>query len=137
VSYLSTNDVIGDYPIEIGYTDYGDFGGIKFPRHFVQTEDGHPTFEITISEVKPNAAVTWDAPTNVQQPGPGLAFWGDGYNPPHGDDPCDPARASEQGIDLYRIITMNNLDVKTIAPAHGAAPKPFDNLKRAIGLLPP
>jgi len=27
--------------------------------------------------------------------------------------------------------------VKTIAPAHGAAPKPFDNLKKAIGLLPP
>src|SRR6059058_5086154 len=33
VVYLSTNEVIGDYPIEISYTDYGDFGGIKFPRH--------------------------------------------------------------------------------------------------------
>jgi hypothetical protein len=40
-------------------------------------------------------------------------------------------------IDLYRVITMNNLDVKTIAPALGAGARPFDNLKKAIGLLPP
>jgi len=26
--------------------------------------------------------------------------------------------------------------VRTIAPAHGAGPKPFDNLKKAIGLIP-
>ena len=32
---------------------------------------------------------------------------------------------------------MNNLDVKTIAPAHGAGPKPYDNLKKAIGIIPP
>ena len=40
-------------------------------------------------------------------------------------------------IDLYRVITANNLDVTTIAPAYGAAPKPFDNLKKAIGLISP
>src|SRR5258708_1390255 len=67
VSYLSTNDVIGDYPIEIAYSDYADFGGIKFPRHIVQTEDGHPTLDITVNDVKPNAAVTIAAPANVQQ----------------------------------------------------------------------
>jgi len=26
--------------------------------------------------------------------------------------------------------------VKTIAPAHGFGPKPYDNLKKAIGLIP-
>jgi glyoxylase-like metal-dependent hydrolase (beta-lactamase superfamily II) len=72
----------------------------------------------------------------VFMPGPGLAFWGDGYNPPEGDNPRDLGRTPEQAIDLYRVITMNNLDVKTIAPAHGVAPKPFDNLKKAIGLIP-
>ena len=66
-----------------------------------------------------------------------LAFWGDGYNPPEGNEVRDLGRTPEQGIDLYRVITMNNLDVKTIAPAHGAAPKPFDNLKKAIGLIAP
>jgi len=35
-----------------------------------------------------------------------------------------------------RFITVNNIDVRTIAPAHGVAPKPFDNLKKAVGLLP-
>ena len=67
MSYLSTNEVVGDYPIEIAYTDYADFGGIKFPRHIVQTEDGFPTLDITVSDVKPNAAVALDVPANVQQ----------------------------------------------------------------------
>jgi glyoxylase-like metal-dependent hydrolase (beta-lactamase superfamily II) len=296
VSYLSTNEVVGDYPIDIAYTDYADFGGFKFPRHIVQTEDGHPTLDITVSEVRPNAAVSVDVPANVQQtaappalrvtvdkladgvwyfgtpnahnwavefadhvvvvegigsearslavieeikkvipgkpiryvvnthahydhagglrtyvaqgatvvthetnkpffekawarprtlapdllsksprpatfetvsdkkvltdgtktieiyhmkgtshnvanlivymPKEGLVFWGDGYNPPEGSDPRDFVRTPEQAIDLYRIITANNLDVKTIAPAHGFGPKPYDNLKKAIGLLP-
>jgi glyoxylase-like metal-dependent hydrolase (beta-lactamase superfamily II) len=296
VSYLLTNEVVGDYPIEFAYADYADFGGIKFPRHIVQTEDGHPTLDITVSDVKPNAAVTVDVPANVQQatapplrvavdkladgvwtmsspnarnwvvefrdhvvvvegigsearslavmdeiakiipnkpiryvinthahydhagglrtypakgvtvvthemnkpffekvwarprtiapdllsksprpatfetvsdkkvmtdgtktielyhmkgtshnvanllvsmPNEKLLYWGDGYNPPEGADPRDPVRTPEQMIDLYRVITMNNLDVRTIAPAHGAAPKPYDNLKKAIGLIPP
>jgi glyoxylase-like metal-dependent hydrolase (beta-lactamase superfamily II) len=72
----------------------------------------------------------------VFMPKEGLLFWGDGYNPPEGTDPRDLARTPEQAIDLYRVITMNNLDVKTIAPAHGFGPKPFDNLKKAIGLVP-
>jgi glyoxylase-like metal-dependent hydrolase (beta-lactamase superfamily II) len=295
VSYLSTNDVVGDYPIEIAYSDYADFGGVKFPRHIVQTEDGHPTLDITVNDVKPNAAVTIAPPANVQQapapqlrvgvekladgvwyfttpnarnwavefadhivvvegigsearslaaieeikkaipnkpigyvinthahydhagglrtyvaqgvtvithemnkpffekvwarprtiapdslskapkaatfetvsdkkvltdgtktielyhmkgtshnvanllvymPAEKLLFWGDGYNPPAGDDPRDVVRTPEQMIDLYRAITLNNLDVKTIAPAHGFGPKPYDNLKKAIGLIP-
>jgi glyoxylase-like metal-dependent hydrolase (beta-lactamase superfamily II) len=295
VSYLSTNDVVGDYPIDIAYTDYADFGGVKFPRHIVQNDDGFPTLDITISDVKANAAVALDVPANVQSapaptmsvsvdkladgvwyfgaatlrnwavefrdyivvvegigsearslavmdeiakvipnkpiryvinthahydhagglrtyvakgatvvthetnkpffekvwarprtiapdllskspkaatfetmsdkkvmtdgtktielyfmkgtahnvanlivymPQEKLVFWGDGYNPPEGDQIRDPARTPEQAIDLYRIITMNNLDVRTIAPAHGSGAKPFDNLKKAIGLLP-
>jgi glyoxylase-like metal-dependent hydrolase (beta-lactamase superfamily II) len=297
VSYLSTNEVVGDFPIDIAYTDYADFGGVKFPRHIVQTEDGFPTFDITVNQVKPNAAVAIDVPANVQQatppplrptvdkladgvwyfgtpnarnwavefrdhvvvvegigsearslavmdeiarlvpnkpiryvinthahydhsgglrtyvakgvtvvthernksffekvwarprtlapdllaksprpaifetvneggkkvltegtrtieiyhmkgtahnvanllvymPNEKLVYWGDGYNPPAGDDPRDIGRTPEQMIDLYRVITMNNLDVKTIAPAHGAGARPFDNLKKAIGLIP-
>jgi glyoxylase-like metal-dependent hydrolase (beta-lactamase superfamily II) len=297
VSYLSTNEVVGDYPIEIAYSDYADFGTIKFPRHIVQTEDGHPTLDITVGEVKPGAAVALEVPANVQQaaappaapriavekladgvwylttpnarswavefrdhvvvvegiggearslavmaeiakllpskpiryvinthahydhagglrtyvaqgvtvvthernkpffekvwarprtiapdmlsrspkpavfetlsdkkvmtdgtrtielyfmkgtshnvanllvymPSEKLLYWGDGYNPPEGSDPRDLARTTEQAMDLYRLITVNNLDVKTIAPAHGFGPKPFDDLKKAIGLLP-
>jgi len=71
----------------------------------------------------------------VYMPQEKLVFWGDGYNPPAGD-PRDLGRTPEQAIDLYRVITLNNLDVRTIAPAHGAGPKPFDNLKKQIGLIP-
>jgi hypothetical protein len=72
----------------------------------------------------------------VYMPVEKLVYWGDGYNPPAGSDPRDDGRTPEQMIDLYRVITSNNLDVKTIAPAHGFGPKPFDDLKKAIGLLP-
>jgi glyoxylase-like metal-dependent hydrolase (beta-lactamase superfamily II) len=296
VSYLSTNEVVGDYPVEIAYTDYADFGGVKFPRHIVQTEDGFPTFDITVAEVKPNAAVAIDVPANVQNAPPPalrvtvdkladgvwyfgtpnarnwavefrdyvvvvegigsearslavmdeiakvipnkpiryvinthahydhsgglrtyvakgatvvthepnkpffekvwarprtiapdmlsksprpatfetvsdkkvmtdgdktieiyfmqgtshnvnnllvympkekLVYWGDGYNPPEGNDPRDFGRTPEQMIDLYRVITTNKLDVATIAPAHGAGARPFDNLRKAIGVIPP
>jgi glyoxylase-like metal-dependent hydrolase (beta-lactamase superfamily II) len=296
VSYLSTNEVVGHYPVEIAYTDYADFGGVKFPRHIVQTEDGHPTLDITVDAVKPNAAVAIEVPANVRNAAPPalrvtvdkladgvwyfgtpnarnwavefrdyvvvvegigsearslavmdeiakvipnkpiryvinthahydhagglrtyvakgatvvthernkpffekvwarprtiapdllsktprpetfetvadkkvmtdgdktieiyfmqgtshnvnnllvympkekLVYWGDGYNPPEGNDPCDFVRTPEQMIDLYRVITMNKLDVATIAPAHGSGAKPFDNLRKAIGLIPP
>jgi len=298
VSYLSSNDVIGDYPVEIAYSDYADFGNIKFPRHIVQTEDSQPTLDITVNSVQPNAAVAIEAPANVQSapmtppplrvevskfadgvfffwtpnarnwavdfgdhivvvegqgsearslatieeikkaipnkairyvinthahydhagglrtyvaqgitvvtheknkefyekvwarprtiapdslskspkaavfetvsdkkvmsgggktlelyymkgtshnmynlmvylPQHKLVFWGDGYNPPDGAEARDLARTPEQTIDLYRVITERNLDVQTIAPAHGAAPKPFENLKKAIGLVAP
>jgi glyoxylase-like metal-dependent hydrolase (beta-lactamase superfamily II) len=296
VSYLSTNDVVGDYVVDIAYTDYADFGGVKFPRHIVQVEDGFPTLDITVSEVKPNAPVTVEVPANVQSATPQplkvsvdkladgvwyfgtpnarnwavdfkdyivvvegigsearslavideikkaipnkpiryvinthahydhagglrayvaqgativthetnkpffekvwarprtiapdslskspkapvfetvsdkkvmtdgtktielyfmkgtshnvanlivympkekLVFWGDGYNPPEGNDARDFVRTPEQAIDLYRVITTNNLDVATIAPAHGAGARPFDNLKKQIGLIAP
>jgi len=296
VSYLSTNSVVGDYPIEITYSDYAQFEAVRFPTHIVETQDGHPTLDITIQDVTPNAVVALDVPSNVQQapappatpmvtmdkladgvwyvaaagirnwavefrdhivvvegptsearsvavneaivkqipnkpiryivnthahydhagglrtyvaqgatvvthesnkpffeqvwarprtivpdllsaspkpaafetmtdkkvmtdgtrtlelyhvkesghnvgmiiaylPKERLVYWGDGYNPPAGDDPRDPARTPEYGIDLYRNITQLNLNVDRLAPAHGAGARPFDNLKKAIGLI--
>ncbi len=296
ISYLETDEVIGDHPFVISYSDYADYGGVKFPARIVQTQDGFPILDIVIDSVLPHAAVDIAVPENVRSapapapvtarseelapgvwyinaagnwswaadfgdyavvvegsvgearsravidevnrlmpgkeiryllnthahydhagrlrtyvaqgativtqeangpvyqeawarprtiapdllsmnprepvfqavaeemtitgggktielyhmantghnganllvymPGPGLAFWGDGYNPPAGDDPVDPARTPEYGIDLYKVITANALDVRTVAPAHGAGARPFDDLKYAIGLLP-
>src|SRR5208282_4983982 len=50
----------------------------------------------------------------VYMPKEGLVFWGDGYNPPAGNDPRDIGRT----------------------PEHGDGAKPYDNLKKAIGLIP-
>jgi glyoxylase-like metal-dependent hydrolase (beta-lactamase superfamily II) len=295
VSYQSYNSVVGDYPVEVTYSDYADFGGVMFPRHFVETRDGHPTFDINVTEVMPNVAVdltvpenvanappagppmvqmeelapgvlyvnaagirswavefrdhivvvegptsearslavnqaiterfpnkpiryvvnthahydhagglrtyvaqgatvvtheinrpfyerTWARPHTIQQdllarepkqpmfetltdkkvmtdgtqslelyhvkgsghhmgmifiysPRARAVYWGDGYNPPAGEDPRDPARTPEYGIDLYRNIVEAGVNVQTIAPAHGAGARPFDNLRKALGLM--
>jgi glyoxylase-like metal-dependent hydrolase (beta-lactamase superfamily II) len=297
VSYLNTNEVIGDYPDEITYSDYVDFGGVKFPKHIVETQDGFPVLDIMISDVKPNAAVAIDVPPAVAQapappevpqvkmdkladgvwfvyaagvgswavefkdfitvvegpfgearslavndeirkaipnkpikyvvnthahydhagglrtyvaqdvtivtqdmnrpffekvwarprtiqpdalskspkqanfetvddkkvitdgtrsleiyrikdskhnvanmmvflPKEGLLYYGDGYNPPPGDNPVDPARTPEFGIDLYRNVLLRNINVTRIAPAHTTRAVPYDNLKKAIGVMP-
>ena len=65
-----------------------------------------------------------------------LLLYGDMYNPPAGSDPRDLARTNEFAQNLYdNVADRLKLDVQTIVPIHGL-PVPFDNLKKAIGLLP-
>src|SRR5262249_20279355 len=52
------------------YSNYADYGGVKFPTHIVQTEDGSPTLDVNIRDVKPNAPVTVDVPANVPTAAP-------------------------------------------------------------------
>ena len=56
------NAVLGDMPFEAVYSDYKDFSGVKFPTRIVQRQGGHPIFDLTVSDVRPNAAVTIQAP---------------------------------------------------------------------------
>lgn len=64
-----------------------------------------------------------------------ILMYGDMYNPPAGSDPRDLARTNEFATNLYENIQRLKLDVQLLAPIHGQ-PVPFDNLKKAIGLLP-
>lgn len=48
------NPVLGDMLIETKFSDYKDFGGVKFPTHFVQDQGGFPVLDLTITSVKPN-----------------------------------------------------------------------------------
>lgn len=48
------NTVLGDMPVETTYSDYKDFGGIKFPTHIVQKQGGWPTLDLTVSDAKAN-----------------------------------------------------------------------------------
>jgi glyoxylase-like metal-dependent hydrolase (beta-lactamase superfamily II) len=61
--------VLGDMPVVVSYADYRDFGGVKFPTKIRQTYGGHPALELTVTEVKPNAAVDITVPDNVRQAG--------------------------------------------------------------------
>ena len=56
------NAVLGDMLFEAAYSDYKDFGGVKFPTKIVQRQGGHPILDLTINDVKPNAAVTIQPP---------------------------------------------------------------------------
>ena len=62
-----------------------------------------------------------------------ILMYGDGYNPPAGDDPRDPTRTPEFGLQLYEIVQTLKLNPARIAPVHGRV-VPFENMKIAIGV---
>ena len=64
------NPVLGDMPIEITYSDYKDFGGVKFPTKIAQKQGGAPALDLTITDVQPNAALAVEVPANVKEATP-------------------------------------------------------------------
>jgi glyoxylase-like metal-dependent hydrolase (beta-lactamase superfamily II) len=48
------NPVLGDMLVETTFTDYKDFGGVKFPTHILQKEGGWPNLDLTVTDVKAN-----------------------------------------------------------------------------------
>jgi len=50
------NAMLGDMAFEAVYSDYKDFGGVKFPTKIVQRQGGYPILDLTITDVKPNIA---------------------------------------------------------------------------------
>jgi len=52
------NAFLGDMPFEAIYTDYKAAGGAQFPMHIVQKQGGYPIFDLNVSDVKANAAVS-------------------------------------------------------------------------------
>jgi glyoxylase-like metal-dependent hydrolase (beta-lactamase superfamily II) len=61
------NDVLGDMPVEAWHSGYKDFGGVKFPTMIVEKQAGFPVLILSVSDVKPNAAV--DVQPAQTQPG--------------------------------------------------------------------
>ena len=55
---MTTNSVVGDVPVEIAYSDYADYGGVKFPKRIVEKQDGFETLDVTIRDVKPKQSTT-------------------------------------------------------------------------------
>ena len=63
------NAVLGDMPVTVTYSDYRDFGGVKYPTKIRQTSGGHPAVELTVTEVRANAAADIQVPDPVRQAG--------------------------------------------------------------------
>jgi glyoxylase-like metal-dependent hydrolase (beta-lactamase superfamily II) len=59
--------VLGDMTVTVTYADYRDFGGVKFPTRIRQSYGGFPALDITVTEVKPNAAADIAVPDTVKQ----------------------------------------------------------------------
>jgi glyoxylase-like metal-dependent hydrolase (beta-lactamase superfamily II) len=57
VDTWAPNPILGDTQIETTFSDYRDFGGVKFPMRIVQTFGDYPVLELTVKQVEPNAAV--------------------------------------------------------------------------------
>jgi len=62
--------LVGDMLVETEYGGYRDFGGIQFPAHILQKQDGFPSFELIISSVAANPADDITVPDNVRNAPP-------------------------------------------------------------------
>jgi glyoxylase-like metal-dependent hydrolase (beta-lactamase superfamily II) len=62
VETVIDNPFLGDMPFEAIYSDYKDAGGAKFPMHIVQKQGGYPIFDLTVTDVKANAAIDIQPP---------------------------------------------------------------------------
>ncbi len=58
--------IVGDMLVETVYSGYQNMGGVMFPSHIVQSQDGFPALDLTVSSVKANPAVDIAVPDNVR-----------------------------------------------------------------------
>ena len=61
------NPLLGSTLIETDYSEYKDFGGLKFPTKIVQKQGGFPTLDLVVNDVKPGVVVAFKVPDVVQQ----------------------------------------------------------------------
>jgi len=67
IDTLLANPVLGDMKLEAAFSEYKDFGGVRFPTHIVQRSAGYPLLDLTITDVTPNAPVALEVPASIRQ----------------------------------------------------------------------
>jgi glyoxylase-like metal-dependent hydrolase (beta-lactamase superfamily II) len=58
--------VLGETTAVTRYSDYRDFGGVKFPARIEQSQGGHPVLDVSVKEVQPNAPADIALPDAVR-----------------------------------------------------------------------
>src|SRR5437762_6234758 len=58
--------IVGDMLVETQYSGYKDFGGIQFPSHILQKQDGFPSLDLTVASAVANPAFDITVPDNVR-----------------------------------------------------------------------
>jgi glyoxylase-like metal-dependent hydrolase (beta-lactamase superfamily II) len=59
--------VLGDLHLEVRYSEYRDYGGVKFPSKIEQSAGGFPSVDLTVTDVRPNVVVDVPVPEPVRQ----------------------------------------------------------------------
>ena len=59
------NPVLGDTEVLFTYSDYKDFGGVRFPGRILRVQGDHPVLDLTVSGVKANAPADIAAPAEA------------------------------------------------------------------------
>ncbi len=67
VEAVIPHPVLGDMRVEMTYSDYKDFGGVKFPTKIRQSAAGFPSLDLNVTDVQPDAAVSIQVPDAVRQ----------------------------------------------------------------------
>jgi hypothetical protein len=72
VETTSADPALHDLAVRITYSDYGDYGeaasDLQFPKHIVETRDGHPVLELTVTKDDPyNPYEMFRTPASVVQ----------------------------------------------------------------------
>ena len=70
IATVTANPLLGDMPIETIFSDYKDYSGVKFPTRIVQRQGGHPTLEVTVADVRPNAGAVAPGASTPRGPTP-------------------------------------------------------------------
>jgi len=67
------NNVLGDMLVEYTFSNYKDYGGVKFPTNLSNRQWKVPVFELAVKDVRPN--VPADIKPEPQQQGRGNRWW--------------------------------------------------------------
>ena len=65
VQTLIDSPVLGDTPIEFDYSDYRDFGGVRFPAHIRRKVAGLPWYDLAVSAVRINVESPFEVPPEI------------------------------------------------------------------------
>ena len=106
----------GDTLMEGLYSDYRDFGGVKFPMHIVMKEGGYPTLDLTVADVQPNSQAALDVrgPNPVQ--GGGQAARAER----HADKIADGVWALTPGVEGSILVEFKDYVVIVEGPGNDA-----------------
>jgi glyoxylase-like metal-dependent hydrolase (beta-lactamase superfamily II) len=62
--------IVGDMLVETDYSNYRDFGGVRFPSHILQKQDGFPSLDLTVTSVTVNRPVQITVPDSIRNAPP-------------------------------------------------------------------